>query len=171
VSESGLFDPDGELLLVDVVQNDAEFYGLEAQIGLKVLERGPLRLDLNAFGDTVRGRLVEGGNDLPRLPPVRLGVGAEARLGALSGGIRYLRAQKQRRTAVLETFTPGYDLLSADLAYALPLPGPVKPTVYLQGRNLLDEKIRLSTSFLKDVAPQPGRSVYVGVRIDFDALQ
>ena len=75
-------------------------------------------------------------------------------------------ATEHDRLAPLETNTPGHDLVSADLEYALPFQN-VSTTIYLQGRNLLDEKQRLSTSFLKDVAPQPGRSLFVGLRFDF----
>jgi iron complex outermembrane receptor protein len=34
-------------------------------------------------------------------------------------------------------------------------------------RNLADEEIRLSTSFLRDVAPEAGRSVEAGLRYTF----
>jgi iron complex outermembrane receptor protein len=37
----------------------------------------------------------------------------------------------------------------------------------LRGTNLLDEEIRYHTSFLKEVAPQPGRSVLVGLQVSF----
>ena len=74
---------------------------------------------------------------------------------------------EQDRLAPLETHTPGHDLLSADLHYRLHVGPAGSATVYLQGRNLLDETQRLATSFLKDVAPQPGRSLFVGLRFDF----
>ena len=46
---------------------------------------------------------------------------------------------------------------------------PIAPTltVFLQGTNLLDEEIRLHTSFLKEVAPLMGRSFTLGVRAEF----
>ena len=62
--------------------------------------------------------------------------------------------------------TPAYDLLSADIGYTLrTTAGEV--TLYARGRNLLDETRRDATSFLKDVAPRPGRSLYLGLRFDF----
>ena len=166
VDESGALQPDGELLLVDYVQQDAEFYGAEASMGYKLIVSGPFRLGLKAFGDTVRGKLKDDGSNLPRITPTRLGIGAEASYGPFDGSLRYMRSQEQNRTAALETPTPGYDLLSADLTYTLES-GGTSTTFYLQGRNLLDEKMRLSTSFLKDVAPLPGRSLFAGVRVDF----
>lgn len=166
VDESGALQVDGELLLVDYVQQDATFYGAEVSAGYKLVVSGPFRLSLKAFGDTVRGKLKDDGSNLPRITPTRLGIGAEASYGPFDGSLRYMRSQEQDRTAALETPTPGYDLLSADLAYTLES-GSTSTTFYLQGRNLLDEKMRLSTSFLKDVAPLPGRSLFAGMRIDF----
>ena len=40
-------------------------------------------------------------------------------------------------------------------------------TVFLQGRNLLNETIRVHTSYVKDLVPQPGRTVMAGVRARF----
>lgn len=165
VDETGAFDPEGELLLVDYRQDDARFYGAEASAGYQLIPSGPLRVQLSVFGDLVRGELDEGGN-LPRITPMRLGIGADVRYAGFSGGLRYLRSDRQDRVASLETPTPGYDLLSADLGYRFSFAGSTA-TLYLRGRNLLDEEIRLSTSLLKDVAPLPGRSVFTGIRFDF----
>jgi iron complex outermembrane receptor protein len=35
------------------------------------------------------------------------------------------------------------------------------------GRNLLNEDIRLATSYVKDTVPMPGRSFYAGMRVRF----
>ncbi len=166
VTESGRFDPDGELLLLDFQQGDAEFYGIELSSRFRIIESGPAKLSLRGFGDLVRGRLKSNGSNLPRMAPTRLGISADAEYGAWSGSLGYTRVMEQDRLAPLETNTPGHDLVSADLGYTLSS-GGMRTTLYLQGRNLLDEKQRLSTSFLKDVSPQPGRSVFVGVRFDF----
>jgi iron complex outermembrane receptor protein len=39
--------------------------------------------------------------------------------------------------------------------------------VFLQGRNLLNEEMRVHTSFLKNFAPLPGRALVVGLRGEF----
>ena len=66
-------------------------------------------------------------------------------------------------TAVYETPTPGYDDLRAELSYTK----AVDPAVYgasaitlgVQGRNLLNDDIRNSTSFKKDEILLPGRNM------------
>jgi iron complex outermembrane recepter protein len=51
------------------------------------------------------------------------------------------------------------------LVWRLPVPSVSAPlTRFVQGRNLTDEDIRVHTSFLKDIAPPPGRSFVVGLR-------
>ncbi len=168
VNEAGLFDPDGELLLLDTAQRNAEFYGAELSSRFRLIDQGPLRLSLRGFADTVRGKLKgDGSQNLPRITPSRLGISAEARYRLLAGSLGYTRVFEQDRLAPLETNTPGHDLVNADLSYRLAAGTAGSATVYLQGRNLLDEKQRLATSFLKDVAPQPGRSLFIGLRFDF----
>jgi iron complex outermembrane receptor protein len=38
---------------------------------------------------------------------------------------------------------------------------------FLQGKNLLDEEMRVHTSFLKDFAPLAGRALVAGLRGNF----
>ncbi len=51
-------------------------------------------------------------------------------------------------------------------------PGPalaqVEYIVSERGTNLLDEEVRYHTSLLKAVAPQPGRSALLSLRVNFD---
>lgn len=164
VDHHGDFAANGELVLLDFVQDNAELYGAEAETRYALLAGGPWRLNLRLFTDTVRGRLKDGGN-LPRITPTRFGLSLDGARGPFSAALELTRADGQDRVSTLEAGTGGYTLLSADAGYALGL-GTSKTTIYLRGRNLLDQEVRLHTSFLKDVAPQPGRSVMLGVRVE-----
>ena len=42
--------------------------------------------------------------------------------------------------------------------------------VFLQMKNLLDEDIRKSTSFLRNFTPEPGREIVFGVGINFNMI-
>jgi len=77
-----------------------------------------------------------------------------------------LRVNSQNRVAEAESATPGCNLVSFDASYSLPFEG-VDASVYLKGRNLLDEAGRRHTSFFKDEAPIIGRALYVGVGARF----
>ncbi len=163
VDGDGLFDPEGELLLVQYRQANARFYGVEGEATYQWLQ-GPVTLSSRLFGDLARGEL-SGGDDLPRITPARVGLGLQADAGALSGGIDLVRIFKQDRIASLETETDGYTQLNADLRYSLPVSS--QAAVYLRGRNLLNEEERRHTSFIKDAAPLPGASVVAGFEVSF----
>lgn len=45
--------------------------------------------------------------------------------------------------------------------------GRVEWDVFVKGTNLTNQEVRLSTSFLKDVAPLGGRGVVVGLKANF----
>ncbi|TVQ47104.1 MAG: TonB-dependent receptor [Gammaproteobacteria bacterium] len=142
-------------------QADAEFYGAELA-GSFQLTDGAVPLTLHFSGDLVRGQLREGGN-LPRITPARAGVGLASRWQGLDLRADLQRITRQNRVASAESPTAGFNLLSLDLAWALPGTG-AETTVYLRARNLLDEDGRRHQSFFKDDAPIIGRAVYVGFR-------
>ena len=60
-----------------------------------------------------------------------------------------------------------HDRVDAEIAYTVPGSERAAATFFLQGRNLLNEQIRLHTSYVKDQVPQPGRTLIAGVRARF----
>lgn len=170
VAADGSFNPPGSpasesLQLVDYRRAKAKFYGFEAETSYKILT-GPYKLQSKVFADLVRGALQNGG-DLPRITPARLGVGLDASHGPLASNLTYTRVQTQHHVAALETPTEGFNLLSADLSYRID-GSSLDSTVFIRGRNLLDDEARRHTSFLKDAYPLPGRSVFVGLSLRFN---
>jgi iron complex outermembrane receptor protein len=155
-------DPEaGELSRLAYRQAPARFRGLEAELGWQPVA-SPWAF--KAFGDMVRGT-VDGFGAAPRTPPSRLGVSVDYAAGPWAGFISVLRAARQDRNAPLETTTAGYTRVDAELSHTWKLGGLYSATLFLQARNLLDEEIRLSTSFVKDAVPMPGRSAYAGLRL------
>lgn len=165
VDADGTFAADGEMLLVDYRQANARLYGVEAELNYALLVDGPLTLDARLFGDTVRAELAHGGN-LPRIPPLRYGLGVDGSYRRYSGALSLTRVEQQSDIATLETRTDGYTLLNADLGYRLFASddGERSASVYLRGSNLLDAELRRATSFIKDAVPAPGRAVFAGLR-------
>jgi len=51
--------------------------------------------------------------------------------------------------------------------YSVRLADKVDALFFVKANNLLNETIRNSTSFLKEVAPEPGRGAEVGIRVSF----
>jgi iron complex outermembrane recepter protein len=156
--------PGGELNQAVYSQRDAIFRGGEFQSQLDV---GPLHGGIwgieNQF-DVVRATFTDGTN-VPRIPPVRAGGGVFWRDANWLVRVNLLHAFAQNDIAVIgETPTAGYNLLKAEISYKTKLDsswfGAREMMVGLVGNNLLNENIRNSVSYTKDVVLMPG----IGVR-------
>lgn len=156
---------DEPLPLFQFAQRDATFRGFEASIEAPITIGGGT-LTFGAMADYVRGRLSNGGGDLPRLPPLRVGGSVKIERGPLALAVEARHAFAQEQIADYELPTAGYTMLDADLTYSVTL-GESRLLVFLRGQNLLDEDARLHTSPLKDDLPLPGRGITAGVRLGF----
>ncbi|MGR9108307.1 MAG: TonB-dependent receptor, partial [Gammaproteobacteria bacterium] len=106
------------------------------------------------------------GGNVPRMPPWRIGTSLDYTIGHLNAGADLWRAAKQDKISGVETDTPGYTMLNLNLVYKVPS-AYADLSIFLRATNLLNEDARRSTSFLKEVAPLPGRAAIVGVRGEF----
>jgi iron complex outermembrane receptor protein len=152
--------------LVHFRQHDAVFHGCEAETRLTVLRAGADNLVWRLFGDLARGRLRGSREHLPQMTPARVGTALEGAWGPLDGFIELARSRGQERIGRGETRTAGYTLLGFDVGYTLRR-DHIRTRLFVRGRNLLDEEVRLHTSYLKDAAPQPGRAIGAGIQVDF----
>jgi iron complex outermembrane recepter protein len=158
----------GDLKRLEYSQAKALFRGieLEAQWRPKASNFG-----FRGFADLARGTLEGAAQGIvPRMSPTRISalVDYKTTMGSaiVSGYLQAMRVQGVSRLAAQETATNGYTLVNSELAYKLSS-STNSPTVYVQGRNLLNQVVRLHTSYIKDVAPMPGRTLIVGVRGQF----
>jgi len=160
-------DDESELPVLQFTQDDAEYYGMELSTEVRVADFEAGELWLTGMFDYVAAELDVGGNDnVPRLPPWRLGVGAKANWKAFTATIDYLYVDNQNDVTEFELPTRDYEDLRIFLGAAMPTAfGQVE--VFVQGKNLTDAEQRYHTSFVKDFAPQPGRSFEGGVRVTF----
>lgn len=152
-----------ELPVYRFVARDARLYGGEAQVTWHAHDQRGRGLDVYAVVDTVRGRNRTEDTALPRLPPWRMGMGFASVVGRWTFGAEARHAFEQTHRAPYEESSDSYTLLSAHLSYSLPVErGSVR--FFLRGSNLTDAEARPHTSFLKELAPLPGRSLSVGAR-------
>jgi iron complex outermembrane receptor protein len=161
--DTGALNPNGEFLVQNFAQTDARFYGAEAE-GVFTLK--PDAIDLRLFADYVHGKLSHGGN-IPRITPLRFGLEMNHRMGPWTTNVSATRVMRQNHVAELETPTPGYTLVNVEATYLIKKIRSNGIRIFLQGKNLLDEDMRVHTSFLKNFAPLPGRALVVGLRGDF----
>jgi iron complex outermembrane receptor protein len=164
VDDTGALDPAGEFQLVNYAQANARFRGVEAEISWRPEDAG---YGLRLFGDRADGRLTGGGGNLPRMSPSRLGFEADYKRGNWSAFGMLLRVFRQERVASLESATPGYTRLDAGLEYRVKSSQKLTTTLFLRGNNLLNQDMRVHTSFIKDFAPLPGRAITAGLRAEF----
>lgn len=150
-----------ELPVYLFVQEDATFYGLEMEVFWQLNDF----VKLTAWGDSVSAELSNGDN-LPRIPPMRLGSQLDVMFGNWDFDISASHYFDQDDVAVNETETDGYTLINAGISYSFPIFNG-DGTVFLQGHNLADEEARVHTSFLKNQAPLPGRNFKIGFRANF----
>jgi iron complex outermembrane receptor protein len=150
------------LLVRQFAAAKARFRGAEFEIAYAPESGAGVRL----FADTVRGKLA-GGANLPRISPTRFGADVSYRRGSWRAEVSAMRVQSQSRVAPLETATPGYTRVDAEVSRLFTTGAGTNLTVYLQGKNLGDKDIRAHTSFLKETAPLPGRGWLFGLRGEF----
>jgi iron complex outermembrane receptor protein len=165
VDDTGALDPNGEFTLINIAQATARFAGLEGELSWRPdAAAGP---GLRIFGDMVRGRLTNSGGDLPRMSPARVGLEGDYKYGPWTTNAMVLFVLRQNRVATLETTTDGYVRLDAGIEYTLTAAREVTTKLFVRGNNLLNQDMRVATSYIKDYAPLPGRSLVAGLRANF----
>lgn len=125
------------------------------------------RLDLTMQWDYVRAKDEESGQPLPRITPLRALFGVEYERNGFSARAELQHAYRQTRVADFETETAGYTTVNARLSQKLPLDFFRPAEIYLRADNILNEEMRNHVSFIKDVAPLPGRNFLLGMRLLF----
>lgn len=163
--EDGLLNPAGELPEFAYQAVPAKFYGMEAQAHLLLCRcAGELHLDLQA--DMVRATNRDTGEPLPRIAPVRGMAALNWHREAVNLRMEVQGASRQDRVGAGESETAGYALVNAFASYAF-TSGGVNWEAWLRGNNLFDTEARNHVSFLKGIAPMPGRSIMAGLRASF----
>ena len=134
------------------VQEGAVFTGAEAEIVFNASRYQQFRF----WGDFVQAELDDNG-DVPRIPPARVGASWDYERASWSGGVSVTQAFDQDNPGEGEEETEGYTRVDAHIGWSTE-----DYRFFLKGSNLGDEDIRNSTSFLRELAPEPGRSFSIG---------
>jgi len=171
----------GEQSVSDPALNNYQFVGAEAEFyGFELSADFQLHPRINVGGNLSHTRAdrvvseeeqsVTGFTDdtrpLPMIPPVQGSVFLKYNRGSLTATTRIVMTGEQTRLAEFETKTGGYSLLNASLQYRIDQ-SKLLHTITLSGKNLLNTTYRNHLSRIKDVFPEPGRSVSILYRIYF----
>jgi iron complex outermembrane receptor protein len=117
---------------------------------------------LEASADAVRAD-IDGFGPAPRIPPLTLSATLKGRLARADLAFDLRRSVGQRRIASGETPTDGW----TEIGFSAVIPLAVGVRLLAEGRNLTDAEIRIHESYLKDLAPQSGRSFRLALLADF----
>jgi iron complex outermembrane recepter protein len=166
IYESPTDDVEDGFPVFEFVQRDARFRGVEVLTHTHLVSYGESHLELDLGGDYVRATLADGGGNLPRIPPMRLGAGLRLHGGPLTALVEVRHTFEQDEIASYETTTDGYTFLNAHLGYRFFVKNTVHD-VMLRGNNLTNEFARQHTSTLKEQAPLPGRDITLSYRLLF----
>ena len=151
--------------VVTAQQAAATIKGIEGELTYNWRQHG---LGGRIFGDASQGTFDAGGN-LPLQPAPRLGAEIAHQHNGWLTNAAYIYSYQQNRLANWEIGpAPSYNLLNAGISYTERVKD-VNWTVYINLKNLLNEQIRYATTpmAVRLYAPQPGRSLMVGLRGTF----
>jgi iron complex outermembrane receptor protein len=154
-------DVEEGLPVVNFTSADSRFVGFEAHVDAGLTND----LWLVLGGDAVRGELRDGGGALPRIPPYRVWAGLRFERKALHLEAEVKNVGEQTRVYGAETPTDGYTVVNFHGSYQLTT-GRTVHTVTLRVDNAGDELYRNHLSYIKDLAPEMGRTfkLVYGVR-------
>ncbi len=155
----------------------ARLTGVEAQASMRVLGNtgtaaAPgLLWDLRGKLDYVRADDRTNNEPLPRIAPLRVGVGSTITKGRFVFATDVERSARQGRIPPEEQrgAVAGHTLLSASVMYSFSLGAGQSATFFIRGANLGNVSAFNAASIdtIRYLSPLPGRSVKAGVRIDF----
>ena len=169
VDEDGMLDPMGELIAGVYENEDAEFYGIEAEFVKQLVSNSAYDLSGRIFGDYVRAEFDDSdAGDVPRIPTARVGLGLEFYRDSWDGSIDLIYVDDSNNEANFETDTDSYTMLNASIAKTFYAGDSTGIKVFLKGENLLDEDARQHTSFTKDRVVLPGIGATLGVSLEFE---
>ncbi len=159
-------------------QNDVDMYGAEAEFVYQI--SAPLKATV--FSDYIRATLSDASavsvnnstnknENLPRIPPMRLGALLNYQGNKYDGEVSVSHYFSQNDISQLETKTAAYTIVDVHLNYYLDSEfvnfSGNDLVLYFKGQNLTDEYAQVHSSFLKEVAPLPGRNFSLGIRGSF----
>ena len=164
VGDDGVPDPDGELPVLRFAASDPTFVGGELHGSYAVWRDGERSVSLEASADYVRAS-ADGGGPPARIPPYSVTGRAVWESPRVDASLEVRHVGAQDRLAAFELPTDSYTLVNAQASVRPFADKQLK--LFVEGRNLGDVEAREHASFLKDIAPLPGRTFRAGASLEF----
>ncbi len=157
-------EEEDELPVFQFTAEDASFKGFEVQAGMDLTTIGRFKIKADTLAEYVRAKTDSG--NLPRIPPLSVltGIEAESERYTLRAELDY--AAEQNKVESFEIPTDDYALVNLFATWRAPVDAQ-DVRLSLSVMNVLDDDARQHTSFLKDLAPLPGRNVRFNISSRF----
>jgi iron complex outermembrane receptor protein len=163
LSETGAVEDGLEVL--EFLQQDANQFGIEAELSAPLVETNGFELLAELGGDYVRATLNDG-SPIPRIPPLSLSAALEGQFAHFDARVEAEWFDKQNRVSDHELPTDGFTFVNLSLAWH-PFEGEENLTLIAQVDNLFDVEGRRHTSFTKEFVPLSGRNFKLSARASF----
>lgn len=157
---TGAFEDD--LPVFQFLQDDAKFYGFEVDGSVRLARLGLTDISVDGVADYTRATIKDVG-PVPRIPPLRLLGGVEAKADMVQGRVEVEYVDAQDRIAAFETTTDNYTMVNASIAFK-PFGRGNMTSLTVSANNIFDVDARRHASFLKDFAPLAGRDFRITLR-------
>ncbi len=161
-----LADADHELKELFYDQADANFYGAEIKLNADVAQTDWGTFAVKGLADYVRAKFTNGGGEVPRIQPWRVGGGGGWSSDAFDASVLLIYVGKRDDLAVAETPTKGYTTIDAHLDWR-PLANNRGLSLILAAHNLTDSVQRNAVALNKDDVILPGRDISLTLRQTF----
>lgn len=156
------FNDSTGLRVLQYSQNDAVLYGFETKAQY---EFNRFLLTTLVF-DYVSGQLKSGGENLPRIPPMRFTIEQRYTTDKFWSGVELKLVSDQNKTAQKENPTKGYGLVDIYIGAKF-LTGEFIHMLNLRIDNLFDRSYSEHLSAIKDFAFMPGRNIQINYKFLF----
>ncbi len=156
------FNDSTGLRVLQYSQNDAALYGFEAKAQYE-FNRSLLT---TVVFDYVRGQLKYGGENLPRIPPMRFSIEQRYTTDEYWFGVVLKLVSDQNKTSQKEDPTKGYGLVDLYTGTKF-LTGEFIHMLNLRIDNLFDQSYKEHLSAIKDFAFMPGRNIQINYKFLF----
>lgn len=158
-------EEEDDLPVFQYLQQNADFFGIEADISYPIIDNGGFRLLTDLRASYIEAELADG-TAVPRIPPLSLLGALEAQTGAFDvrGEVQWF--DKQTNVTAFETPTDSFTLVNALVAWR-PFTNNQNVTLQVAADNIFDVNGRRHASFTKDFVPLVGRNFRASVRLSF----
>ena len=148
---------------VDYAQADADFNGYEFEVGRSfTTDNGELQISYGR--EEVVGTFASG--NVPRITPIKNVYRFALEQRDVTYDIKIMDVQKEDDIGFSESVTDGYTMVDFDIRRSIAIGNDEELVLSVFGKNLMDEKARNHTSYVKNEVPLAGRNF--GIKLNFN---